>query len=289
MNIGLLCSGKLGFNTLVVLVESFTPQFIFTDSNSKEIIDFAENKEIPLFVGNPTKKDPSTFLSEFVTDIVFSINYLFIVNTDVLNHSKLSINLHGSLLPKYRGRTPHVWAIINGENETGVTAHLMEKGCDTGDVVIQRKIKIEQLHTGADILNIFESLYPEIIFEIVEMFFDNKLIYKKQNPLLATYFGKRTPEDGEINWDWNKERINNWVRAQAKPYPGAFTYHYGEKIIIHKISFSELGFDNTMANGLILKTEPKVHIKTSNGVVVLEDYENRQNIVLTENSKFTTL
>lgn len=270
LSIGLLCSGELGFNTLKILTQNFNPQFIFTDKYSSAIIDFAKSNLIPVFIGNPRKKKPNTFLKKFDTDIIFSINYLFIVENNLLKHPKYAINLHGSLLPKYRGRTPHVWAIINGEQETGVTAHIMEEGCDAGDIVLQKKVSINREDTGASILNKYKNMYPEIINELIEQIKQGEIKREKQDNQKATYFGKRTPENGQINWNWQKERIYNWVRAQAFPYPGAFTLINKEKIIIDKINYSDFGYNNEMSNGLILKNEPNILVKTPNGVVELE-------------------
>jgi methionyl-tRNA formyltransferase len=285
--IGLLCSGELGLNTLKILAQNFTPQFIFTDKNSAGIIDFAKNNSIPAFIGNPRKNNPTPFLKQFKTDVIFSINYLFIVEKEVLNHSKLfAINLHGSLLPKYRGRTPHVWAIINGEKETGITAHIMEEGCDTGDIVLQKKLKILEDFSGADILNEFKRIYPEMILELIGQIENKKLKRVEQNNSRATYFGKRTPDDGQINWNWQKERIYNWVRAQASPYPGAFTLFKNQKIIIDKISYSDYGYDNEMPNGLIVRNEPKVLVKTPNGLVELTQIRKNPMFSVNTNDKF---
>jgi methionyl-tRNA formyltransferase len=107
-----------------------------------------------------------------------------------------------------------------------------------------------------------------------------------QNNSNATYFGKRTPDDGEINWNWSKERIYNWVRAQSNPYPGAFAYLNGKKVIIDKVSFSEYGFEESMPNGLILKTTPEILVKTANGVIVLKRIRNVNGITFSENEKF---
>ena len=97
---------------------------------------------------------------------------------------------------------------------------------------------------------------------------------RKQDISKATYFGKRTPEDGQINWDWQKERIRNWVRAQANPYPGAFTFLNDNKIIINKIEYSDLGFQDTMDNGLVVAViDGTPYVKTQNGVVKLVDFE----------------
>ncbi len=273
--IGFLCSGELGLNTLKFLSREFIPQFIFTDNHSDGIIEFATNNGIPIFIGNPRKKDPSEFLKKFKTDIIFSVNYLFIVEKNILNHPKFyAINLHGSLLPKYRGRTPHVWAIINGEKETGITAHIMAEGCDTGDIVLQRVIQIGLNHTGADILKEFKTIYPEMIFKLIMQIKTNQLKCIKQDHSKATYFGKRTSIDGQINWNWQRERIYNWVRAQAYPYPGAYTMLRDQKIIIDQIIFSELGYENDMPNGLILRTDPTILVKTPNGVIELIKVRN---------------
>lgn len=287
VTIGLLCSGELGLNTVKILAQNFMPQFIFTDKNSVGIIDFAKNNSIPVFIGNPRKKEPAAFLKQFKTDIIFSVNYLFIVEENILKHPNLyAINLHGSLLPKYRGRTPHVWAIINGEKETGVTAHIMEKGCDTGDIVLQEKLIIQEDFTGADILNEFKRIYPEMILELIRQIENKELKRVEQDNSSATYFGKRTSEDGQINWNWQKQRLYNWVRAQANPYPGAFTLLNNQKIIIDKISYSNDGFNNEMPNGLIIKNKPAVLVKTPNGVVELTQIRNSQMISINRNEKF---
>ncbi|MBR1792042.1 MAG: hypothetical protein IJ764_00170 [Bacteroidales bacterium] len=206
---------------------------------------------------------------------LLSINYLFILESDVLNKStEYAVNFHGSLLPKYRGRTPHVWAIINGERETGVTAHLMNVNCDDGDIVRQVIVPIEEDDTGASILEKYKQLYPDLVLQVVKDIESKKIVCRKQDISKASYFGKRTPEDGKICWEWQKERIRNWVRAQAKPYPGAFTFLNNDKIIINKIEYSDLGFDDTMSNGLIVAVKDgKPYVKTPNGVVKMIEFE----------------
>ena len=286
LKIGFLCSGSLGLNTLNAIYHFIKPQFIFTDKNSLNIIEFAKNSSIPIFIGNPRNVESSKFLEDFQTDIIFSINYLFIVNQNILKHPlKFAINFHGSLLPKYRGRTPHVWAIINGEKETGVTAHIMEDGCDTGDIVLQKTIPIEKNQTGATILEIYKESYPEMISTILTKIKKNELNLTKQDHEKATYFGKRTPEDGRIDWNWQKERIYNWVRAQAYPYPGAFAYIDSQKITIDKIQYSDFGFNYEMPNGIILQKTPHVLVKTPNGVVKLLSIREWGNIKFSDNAQ----
>jgi methionyl-tRNA formyltransferase len=180
-----------------------------------------------------------------------------------------AINFHGSLLPKYRGRTPHVWAIINGEKETGVTAHLMTGEVDDGDIVKQVVIPIEQNDTGASVLKRFEGVYIRLIDDVLTAIENKTISCQPQDASKATYFGKRTPADGLIDWNWQKERINNWVRAQAAPYPGAFTYYEDQKVIIHGISYTDHGFHFEEPNGTILEGGQNPVIKTPNGAVEL--------------------
>lgn len=274
-SIGVLASGGLGLSNLVKIDPKNRPAFVMTDKASLPIQEFCRERQIPFYAGNPRKEEANEFIETHQADIILSINYLFIVDRRVLNMANdFAINFHGSLLPKYRGRTPHVWAIINNEKETGVTAHLMNEELDHGDVVLQRKVAIESTDTGANILQKFEVLYPEMVQTIIDQCREGNLQPIPQDDSKATYFEKRTPDDGEINWEWQKERIYNWVRAQAKPYPGAFTSLEGRRCIIHRLSFSDEGFRQVDENGKILGISEGMYlVKTPNGAVRLEELE----------------
>lgn len=275
MNIGLLVSGQLGFKILIHLYKSYNLSFVLTDRQSTPIIDFAHEHKIPLYVGNPRTTDLPDYILHSNIHILLSVNYLFIIDAKLIElPQNLSINIHGSLLPKYRGRTPHVWAIINNESQTGITAHVIDEGCDTGDIIEQLIIPIGKQDTGADILEKFEHAYPQLIDRVLHNVEQGSVHPIPQDHSLATYFGKRTPDDGKIDWNWQKERIHNWVRSQAYPYPGAFTLYNDQKIIIDRISFHDLGFNDEIPNGTILNTNP-ILVKTPNGVIQLEQIRNK--------------
>ena len=270
MVLGVLTSGNLGLNILIQIESRFMIGFVLTDSNSIKIIDFCKLKKIPYYIGNPRNNKAYEFIKNITVDIIASINYLFLINKDIINHSgKLTFNIHGSLLPKYRGRTPHVWAIINNEKETGITAHKIDEGCDTGDIIEQIIIPIDISDTGNDILQNYKKYYFKLVLDVVSKCENNTLQFKKQNEKFATYFGKRTPSDGKIEWDWQKERIKNWVRAQSNPYPGAFAFFENNKIIIDEVKFSEIGYNDEIDNGIVLANEPNIIIKTPNGPLEL--------------------
>lgn len=267
MTLGVLASGHLGHKVLRQLVVDKTVRFVMTDRNSTDIQFFCENQKIPCFIGNPRRGNCSNFLKDKTIDVLVSVNYLFIIEKDLIDlPSKLTFNVHGSLLPKYRGRTPHVWAIINNETATGVTAHIIDEDCDTGDIIQQIQVPIEDSDTGATVLNKFERLYPKLIANVLKRVEDNQIICLPQKAELATFFGKRTPDDGLIDWNWQRERIRNWVRAQAYPYPGAFTWDGSSKLIIDEVIFDEYGFDYRTPNGQVLTPNP-LRVKVPNGVL----------------------
>jgi methionyl-tRNA formyltransferase len=156
---------------------------------------------------------------------------------------------------------------------------LIDEGCDTGDVIAQRIVPISFEDTGADLLIKYGKLYPQLVLDLFEHVKNGGIVATPQDSSKATYFGKRTPEDGEINWDWQKERIRNWVRAQAYPYPGAFTRLHGDKILVDKISYSEHGFFEQQPNGLVLSLSDGVIVKTCNGAIKLDLIRMNTNII----------
>ncbi len=275
MNIAVLASGGLGLSCLQKLPPDVNVICVLTDSKSQGIIEHAQRNDIPLFRGNPRTGKAVEFLKAFEVEVILSVNYLFVIGKELIDCAgKYAFNIHGSLLPKYRGRTPHVWSIINNEPKTGLTIHLIDEGCDTGDIVLQKAFDITNDMTGADVLKRFEELYPSAINDVLATAAAGKIQSQTQDPAKATYFGKRTPEDGLINWHWQKERIYNWVRAQARPYPGAFSFYKASKIIIHKIEMNDSGFHYEEEDGKILDlVDGKPVIKTPNGAISLVDFE----------------
>lgn len=269
-------SGKLGF---IVLNHLFLNKIeivvVMTDSRSTEIIEECERMKVACFVGNPRQSRAYIWLADNQIEFnhLLSINYLFILEEDILNNvSGYAINFHGSLLPKYRGRTPHVWAIINGEKQSGITAHLMNAKCDDGDIVKQILVLIEDEDTGASLLQKYNEKYPLLVDEVISDLKKGSLLTCKQNAQEATYYSKRVPEDGRIMWDWQKERIRNWVRAQAHPYPRAFAFFDGIKIVINKVEYNTLGYTDTMSNGTVIAvTKEGPVVKVQNGAILLKE------------------
>jgi len=271
MKLAIFVSGGLGLRCLEYLLnENYNVAVVFTDRKSPEIQSLTRGSGTLLFIGNPRKGNGLNFLKQnaIEVDLIVSINYLFIIEEELITYPRLaSINFHGSLLPKYRGRTPHVWAIINNEKHTGITSHFISKGCDEGPIIDQLIIEIAPDNTGQDILNRFSELYPAFIEKTLYLIKNKQAKKKVQDHQKATYFGRRTPEDGEIKWCWQKERIYNWIRAQSFPYPGAFSHYKGIKVIIDEIELCDIGFKYDSPNGLVIIGGNYPVIKTPNGAI----------------------
>lgn len=287
IKLGLTASGGLGFKALQHCFNKDEVVFVLTDSGSSQIIQFCEENNIPFFKGNPRNVKAISWVSQFKIDVLASINYLFLLPEEIIECPDiLAYNIHGSLLPKYRGRTPHVWAIINGEKFTGITAHVLVKECDAGNILLQKKIAISDNDTGADILVKFNGEYIYLIEDLHNKISNKEIIGEAQDHTKATYFGKRTPDDGMINWSWSKERIRNWVRAQANPYPGAFSYLNGVKVTIDRVEFNDFGFDYLIPNGTVLSVEDELIVKTPNGALSLTDIRNMDEVNVSEGDCF---
>lgn len=278
MRLGLLVSGALGYTVLKILDKLYDIIYVMTNKKSIQIVRYCLQNNIPYFVGNPRNNYSTYFIQDKAIDVLISVNYLFLIDENLINHPKiLAFNIHGSMLPKYRGRTPHVWAIINGENETGITAHLIDKECDTGDIIYQEIIQISNNDTGADLLNKFVQKYPNIILKILNDINNNNIFKVKQNHKISSYYPKRTPDDGKIDLSLGSKQIYNWVRAQSFPYPGAYLFYKSKKIIIDQIILKDSVFDKKINNGTIINLHP-LKVKVSDGIIEISKIRNYQDI-----------
>ncbi len=163
-------------------------------------------------------------LREMRPDIVFSFYYRNMICQDILDIPRLgAFNLHGSLLPKYRGRVPINWAVLNGETETGATLHWMVKRPDAGDIVDQEAVPIGPRDTARDVFIKVTAAARRVLERSLDAIRQGHAPRRLQDESQASYFGGRKPDDGRIDWHADARRIFNLIRALTHPYPGAFT------------------------------------------------------------------
>lgn len=200
----------------------------------REIKNFCEQEKIKLHL----VKDRSEFnriIKKIKPDFGIVVGWYWMIDADVLKTvSGGFVGIHASLLPKYRGGAPLVWAMINGEQSAGVTLFSFTEGMDDGGIWGQKRIKVKDSDYISDVLLKIEKQALLLIKENYLKILSNSKKPKIQNHRLATYCALRIPEDGKICWHKSSQEIYNFIRAQSAPYPGAFTFNCGKKIIIWK-------------------------------------------------------
>jgi UDP-4-amino-4-deoxy-L-arabinose formyltransferase/UDP-glucuronic acid dehydrogenase (UDP-4-keto-hexauronic acid decarboxylating) len=188
-------------------------------------------------------------------DYIFSFYYRNLLSDNVLNSARLgAFNLHGSLLPKYRGRAPLNWVLVNGEKETGVTLHRMVKRADAGDIVAQLRVAIEEQDNALTLHRKLVTCATQVLEQALPAMKRGEIAATPQDQSQATVVGRRTPENGRIQWEQPAQSINNLVRAVTDPWPGAFAYAGTVKFVVWKGRVHE---DAPQAKpGTVISVEP---------------------------------
>ena len=170
-------------------------------------------------------------------DYIFSFYYRNMIPAEILACAKIAaLNMHGSLLPKYRGRAPVNWAILHGETKTGATLHVMEMKPDAGDIVGQAEVDIGPDETATEVFTKVSQAAVKVMNTVLPQLIQGN-VPRKANPLSqGSYFGGRKPADGQIRWGQTAFEVHNLVRAVAPPYPGAFTDWQGQTMIVARSS-----------------------------------------------------
>lgn len=270
--------GKMGTDCLKRLInENYHIVYILThrEQGEESVDTFAIEKKIK-YSYDDMRKNTEYFLKMLRKNRVLylvSVNYRYIIPYDIFSIPKYSLNIHGSLLPKYRGRTPNVWSIINGEEYSGITCHLIDAGIDTGNIIEQVKVKIEPDDTGYSLVEKFQLLYPDILIDSLHKLEKGEKTVV-QNEIEASYYGKRTPDMGYIDFYKNAYQIINFVRAQAYPYPGAYYFlNNGKKVIINKLALESSTTVFIDSVGVIKLINNNYYVKCLDGILKLIDYE----------------
>lgn len=278
-------SKELGLNIFKKIFMKF-PQTVkgfvtFDDSNDlrskfQEIKDYCNDNLIPFY---QIKKNPELYdvVNNIKPDFCLVVGWYWIIESDVLDLcEKGFIGMHSSLLPKYRGCSPLVWAIINGEKETGISLFYINNKMDEGDLLYQKSISILDTDYVSDVMKKIEIESENIILKQYPLIISNQVKSFPQNDKDAFYCAQRNPESGKINWDQEPYEIYNFIRAQSKPYPGAFFYTpNGEKIFVYK---SEIFVYKYYGNlGQIVKLEDnQILVVCKGGAIFLKICENNQ-------------
>jgi methionyl-tRNA formyltransferase len=185
--------------------------------------------------GDPNAHDVVARIATLQPDFLFSFYYRLLLQAPLLAIPKSgALNMHGSLLPRYRGRVPVNWAIIHGETETGATLHHMTEKPDNGDIVAQTAVPILPDDTAAEVFVKVTVAAELTLYHALPALIAGSAPRIRQDLSRSAYFGGRKPEDGRIAWSEPATRIHNLVRAVAPPYPGAYTDVNGHRLVIQR-------------------------------------------------------
>ncbi len=205
--------------------------------------DLAKEHKVPLVYVTSKMSNPEYIeaLQTWQPDFGLAIGWYYMIPRSVRDKFPRSvIGIHASLLPKYRGGAPLVWAMIKGETKTGVTLFYLDDGVDTGNIIAQKEIDIGRDDTIKILYDKAVQASIDLVREFIPLIRSGIAPRIPQDHAVATQFPQRRPEDGLIDWSRGAEEIRNFIRAQTKPYPGAFTIIGGKKIIIWEADVIDL-------------------------------------------------
>ncbi|KAE8364711.1 formyl transferase [Aspergillus caelatus] len=224
-NVGVRCLS-------VLLAQKIEVKLVVTHSDDEDeniwfdsVSNLASLHGIPVVTpDSPNTEDMITRLRSLNPDFIFSFYYRQILSVPVLETARRgSYNMHGSLLPHYRGRAPVNWALVHGESQTGATLHEMVRKPDAGDIVGQMAVPILPNDTASEVFSKVLVAAELVLCQTLPEIVSGTVVARKMDLRSGSYFGGRKPQDGLIDWErMGAQQIHNLVRAVTNPYPGAF-------------------------------------------------------------------
>ncbi len=249
---------------------------IFTHEDSpgeriwfESVRTLAEREGIPWRTSDINEPENVDLVRAIAPDFIFSFYYRNMIKSIVLDIPRRgALNLHGSYLPKYRGRVPVNWVVINGETETGATFHYMVEKPDAGDIVDREKVPILFTDTAFDIFTKVTEAAVQVIARTWPRLAAGTAERIPMDLKAGSYFGGRRPADGLIDWSKTAVTIYNLIRGVTHPYPGAFTSLNGSKVVI----WSAWPVEGKGEPGKIVSTEPLL-VGTGEGLLEIRSLQ----------------
>ena len=236
-------------------------------------------KETAMNLGYPVIQPASVRTAEFMNciekytpDFIVVVAFGHIIPKNILTIPKIAtINIHASLLPKYRGPAPIQWAIINEEKETGVTTMLMDESLDTGDILLSSKLEIASDDTSNTLHGRLAELGADLLIQTLNAYETGDINPIPQDHAQATYAPMLKKNDGRMNWKLSAESLEAFIRGMT-PWPGAFTFHEKKRLKFFKAK--AIVMDTEDPPGIVIKGFPdELWISTGKGVLTIMEVQ----------------
>ncbi len=279
-----------------LLNQGTTVQAVFTHKDNRSetlwfpsVAALAREAGIPVFIPDALGDEEYALVRSLRPDVLFSFYYRSMIAERFLAiPPKGAFNMHGSLLPKYRGRACVNWAVLNGETTTGATLHHMVRRADAGDIVDREAVPILPDDTALDVSRKVAEAAGIILRRTLPLIALGAAPHTPQNEAEATYFGRRTPADGLIDWRAGAAAVHDLVRAVTRPFPGAFTFLRGKKLFVWRtlvegprtpgLAAADAASRMDIPSGKVLSLAP-FRIASGGGVVRILEWQPEGNAV----------
>jgi len=241
------------------------------------LLEAAENLGLPIFQpSNVNAPDFAAQVAALQPDLNLSVSYDQILRRPILETAVQGfVNFHAGRLPYYRGRNVINWAIINGETEIGLTAHYVDEGIDTGDIVLQRTLPIGWTDTYGDVLDRVVAAFPDLVADAVSLIAKGQAERQPQVHLPGTYFCRREEGDEWLDWSDTSRNLHNKVRAITQPGPGGRTLLDGKVVVIWR-AFYDPSWPNYIATpGQVVgrRAGQGVLVKTGDSMLLVQEVQ----------------
>lgn len=221
---------------------------------------------LPVYQPNSLKtQEAYDYLEQFSPDFIIVAAYGKILPKCILDMPKYAcINVHGSLLPKYRGSAPIQRSVLAGDKVTGITTMLMDEGIDTGDMLLKKEYEIDINATSGEVFDALANMAPDLLTETMQKYVKGELVPEKQNDEESTYAAMLSKDEAVINWDKPAAAVHNLVRGMA-PWPIAYTVYKDKKMKIFESRLTDKTTD--LAPGTLTQADKKLYAACADGLL----------------------
>lgn len=281
MNIVFMGTPDFAVPALEKIIDNFNVQAVFTQPDKErgrgkkvtysEVKEVAVANNIEVIQPKSLRRDKEAIqrLKDLSPDFMIVVAYGQILSKEVLDIPKYGcINLHGSLLPKYRGSAPIQWSVINGEKVAGNTTMLMDVGIDTGDMLLKQEVEVTENMTSGELYANLKTIGADLLVETIKKYANGEIIPEKQNDEESSHAPMLDKKMGNIDWESNAQTIHNLIRG-LNPWPMAYTSYNGITMKIHGSSVKS-GEHNKVPGTIIKVTKDGIEVACGKDILVIE-------------------